>query len=292
MAGTNERNFATFKLGDNPHELAEGLLFEVASAIKFKLTPRPDTKNLGTLVGILGESSVLRENPVAPVSIDQAADWVERSGIGTPLDRKLWRPDMPAPQGSTLVMTGGVANWMDRTANCIVGAGAGRFGDVIIAVGNRIMKSQTEITNLYVQEFFKDHREYPTEAQYAETFVQPQLDALYPESRLQPFDTDKGDEVARQFVELNKELFANGGLVTFARVSTAGVQLALQMRKAILTSYLGYDSKNNPKIGVLTDTIQIARTQKQIDDPTHYQSPFTALRQIAVMAKLLHEATL
>lgn len=294
--GTSERNFANFQLGDNPLELAGGLLPEVAERYEFTLGSEPNADALGQLVGYLGKSAVLRENPSPKsVGIKQVADWVERSGIMQPLDRLLLNPDMPAQRGSLLVMTGGVANWMDRSEELLKPSNRllkdGNYTGVIIAAGTRIMNSVTEVNNPRVKAFAEETGHLPDEAEYAKRFILPSLRQLYTLNSLQSCDTKNGDELANLFVANNQDLLEQGRPLTFVRVASAGVQLALQMRRAIQKVSPGYDSPDAPKIGILTDTISIAQTRVSIAKPTRFQSPFTALRQVALTAKLLHEAT-
>ena len=43
---------------------------------------------------------------------------------------------------------------------------------------------------------------------------------------------------------------------------------------------------------VLTDTFPLATNSDEIKNPAEFQSPFTALRQVALTAKLLAEAAI
>jgi dGTP triphosphohydrolase len=43
---------------------------------------------------------------------------------------------------------------------------------------------------------------------------------------------------------------------------------------------------------MLTDSLEVAETAEALAQPIEYQSPFTALRQLALTAKLLEEAAI
>jgi hypothetical protein len=104
-------------------------------------------------------------------------------------------------------------------------------------------------------------------------------------------DTDKGDQIAAEFVRNMNELFAADTRLIFARVANAGIQLAAQFRKAAREVDSAYDTDPaNPQVFVLTDTFPIARTTEQAKNPQQYQNPMTAIRQVALTSKLLYES--
>ncbi|MGB4966667.1 MAG: hypothetical protein WBO35_00515 [Candidatus Saccharimonadales bacterium] len=66
--------------------------------------------------------------------------------------------------------------------------------------------------------------------------------------------------------------------------------MAAQFRKASREVSSQFDADpTNPKIFVITDTFPVARTEEEIKKPESFQSPYTALRQLALTAKLLEE---
>jgi hypothetical protein len=224
------------------------------------------------------------------------ATYVENSGAMRPLNRSIRNPDKKVPEGTPRVITGAVANWQDRTTDLLVNKAQKLTSDVDvhIVLGNRVMggkDSPSEQKNPNVQKFAESYRELPTEANYAEEFVIPKLaEAGYIVSAY-AYDTKVGDEIAAKFVSAKKELFMAGKPFSFVRVAGAGVQLALQFRNAGQKLNPRYDSiKFKPTVYVETDTIGIAWSQAEVDKPQKYQAPQTALRQVALTAKLLHQA--
>lgn len=303
-------DFANFELADlrtngGVYNLADGLIPEMAEVFGVDIDEQPSVEALGTLIDVIGKSKVLREN-VAEVQeklgtdgdgLTIAADWTDRSGVQKALDRSLWHPWIKTPRYvHGVVQTGAVANWQDRTTNLLVErAGNGiDLPPIYIPVGTRVMESVTEKVNPNVQAFLEANNErYPTETEYAEAVVAPKLtDAGY-EVQVEPYDTQSGSEIATTFVNSHPELFSMNKQVTFARVANAGLMLAVQFRQAARArnTSIQYDAEPHaPQVFVLTDSFPIARTEEEAKDAPHFQNPLTAIRQVAVSAKVLHEA--
>lgn len=291
-------DFSNFELGQNVGELADGLLPEMAEVFEVSLDATPTEEQLGGLVGALGKKKTLRDNEEGAkawltqvtgseeAALDLAADWMDRSSVQLALDRALWSPEFETPDYAHIVMTGAVANWLDRTAHLVAGRPRTQ---VHIPVGNQVMGTATEKTNANVSVFFENESRYPTQAEYAEVFVKPLIEAAGSEVVVHPYDTDNGQEIAERFFDDESMLFVMGNYIAFARVANAGVQLACQFRQAAET--LGFDSSSSdPQAFVLTDGFRVARTLDEAKDAPNFQNPFTGIRQIALTGKLLVEA--
>lgn len=302
-----ERDFSTFELGDNVYELAGGLVPQIAERLDIRLGDEPDSRAMYVLVGLLGKNKILRDNEeVTAIDVATAADFLDRSGVQKPLNRSLWTPEFQVEPGAGFnVITGAVANWQDRTAKLVAdGIRTGTLNEKThLITGSRVMgkKPGSEQSNPNVQAFLKDKGTYPTETQYADRFVRPQIEDAGGDVTLTSYHTENGDEIAANFAseanfsadpEMQKSLFKDGAQVTFARVANAGVQLAVQFRQAIRErvspDFDGYPLM--PEAFVVTDGFPIARTAEEIADPVHFQSPYTGLRQAILTAKMLHEA--
>lgn len=101
--------------------------------------------------------------------------------------------------------------------------------------------------------------------------------------------------MSNDFVRAHRELFDTHGQLAVARVANAGVQLAMQFRKAVRERFPVYHfdaDRDNPQLFILTDTLPVATTEEQLQHPEQFQSPYTALRQTALTAKLLAQAHL
>lgn len=290
-----ERNFEKYVLGDNVYKLATDLIPEIAELLEVPISDTPNSEDLGKLVGAIGKNKVLRDNQeLTAISQADAALMVDRSGVQMPLSRSLWTPHIGLPDKASsdgltaTIITGAVANWQDRTRVLLE---ADPVKAKLYAVtGKRIMNTGTELSNPHVANFIAQNGREPSETEYASMFVLPEMTGRLTEHV--PYATVDGDEIAKNFIRDNPELFADGIRVSFARVANAGIQLAVQFRKAARAVNPGYDSNpDKPQVFVQTDTFPLARTAEELKDPANYQSPFTALRQVAVTAKMLHEAS-
>ncbi|MCA9332757.1 hypothetical protein KDA00_02690 [Candidatus Saccharibacteria bacterium] len=304
LADTDLSNFELYELSQEPHwvhEVADGVISEIAEVFDVVLSSETNSDELGRLVGAVGTSKVLQENigQVQEVldregsAIDIAADWVVRSGVQKALDRSLWTPSLTTPDDAMIIMTGAVANWQDRGAKLLIErvAAGHEAGFVSYPVGNRLMDSPTEITNPNVVAFHEAYGALPTESQYAEDVVAPRLVENGYDVFMHAKQMKSGDEIASEFVksDLNYSSIANGQYV-FVRVANAGIQLATQFRKAMKNSRHGFDiGPENPQVYIVTDELPIARTDEQSKDPANFQNPMTAIRQVALTAKLLQE---
>lgn len=288
-----ERDFSSFELGDSVHKLAGGVIPEMAELAGVAIGDQPDSETLGELVGKFGKDKVLRNNQEVDIPIGRAADLAERAGVQNPISRSLWTPDLQ-PDKKLTVITGAVANWQDRVASLVAAdapeSDAGK-SKVYIPVGKRIMDTGTEKTNPNVSKFFEENGRYPSESEYALHVVAPKLMEAGKHVILAIYDTKDGSEIARNFVSDYSDLFEVPGDINFARVANAGIQLAVQFRQAALARYPEFDSvAYAPRVFVQTDGLRLARTQEEKANPTEFQSPYTALRQVALTAKMLHLA--
>lgn len=303
------RDFNNFELGDNVYKLANGIIPEIAERLEVNIGSEPNSDGLGELIGKLGQNKVLRDNEeVTAFSREEMADLVDRSGIQKALKRSLWTPEYKPVD--SIVITGGVANWMDRSVRIVQGnedrVGSifhSNFGTrlprVYCVTGNRIMDTATEINNPRVVDYHERFGVYPTEAEYSNREIVPKIRWLEYYNRLRgderavtsySFDTKDGDEIARLLFENEPRLLE--GRIGFARVATAGIQLAVQMRKQARAIRPEFDSNpRKPQVFVLTDSFPVSRTS-QDTSPVVFQKAQPALRQLAVTAKSIYEASL
>ncbi len=287
----NERDFSTYHLGDDVTQLAGGVIAEVADITAMPLDGS-NVEQLGMLVGAIGADKVLRNNPNRTLQdalpLERAADLIDQSGIQKPLNRSFRHPDTEMPFSEPLVVTGAVANWQDRTAKLVQGWPQTR---VFMPTGNRDMSSKTEISNPNIIQFmrFDIDQPYPTEARYAESYVKPLLERAGHDVRLEAIESGDGQFILDSFAKSHRDLLY--GRIGVARVANAGVQLAYQMRQAARGVLPQFDSdKQISQLYIITDTLPVARTEEQVKDLTNFQSPYTALRQLALTAKLLAQA--
>lgn len=291
MSFVGERNFHNFHLGDDVYKLAGVLIPEIAERLDVDLGTEPNSDALGTLVGKLGSNKVLRDNEdVTAIDRETAIAFVERSGVQEPLARSLWTPyvDIDSASVDNLVLTGGVANWQDRSINLAL---QHQGVAVFYPVGNRVMKTATEVEHPEIKKLYEVDGTYPTETEFVKKVVTDrfvQNDQLITPSY---HDTGVGDEIATQFFMRNP--FALGRRLAAVRNANAGILFATQLRAAARKRDASFDADiNSPQLFVVTDGFPLARTDEQEADPANYQKAITALRQVAVTAKVLHEAAL
>ena len=225
----------------------------------------------------------------------RAAQLVEDSGIQQKLNRSLWTPEIPTPDSAPRLATGAVANWQDRTVKEVLAKHVGA-GSLWLPTGVREMGTPTERTNANVIAFNAAKGRNPTEAEYAARYVIPEAeDAGFTRIHFEKHATTDGNTIAHDFAKAHPELFNENGKLAVARVANAGVQLAMQFRNAARAQFSGaqFDAdRDNPQLFMLTDTLPVAKNEAQLKDPQHFQSPYTALRQTALTAKLLAQAHL
>ncbi len=291
-----EQDFHNFELADlaagreTAYTLAGGVILEAAERLDVELPAEPSSESLGELVGKLGKNKVLRANEeVTAIDRETAVELVERSGVQKELHRSLWTPGTSADELDYVVMTGAVANWQDRAVLHVQDV-VPRDTGVIVATGIRVMDTGTEQQNPHIVDFHEEHGRYPTESEYGLTYVVPELRATQQSIIAETYDTGKGDEIAaRLFMD---HPFLLKQRVGFVRVANAGIQLAVQMRTAARAIDPRFDADpENPQVFVLTDAFDLARTAEEEAKPHAHQKAITALRQVALTAKMLHEAT-
>lgn len=295
-------DFSDFELATcDVMNLSHGLVPEIAEVFEYSLPTRLTPEDLGGLVDKVGSSKVLQDNiprvqeflGTDEDAFQIAANWVERSGVQKELNRSLWTPAIETPDTVQFtVISGGVANWQDRSAGIIVNkreASSDFSNKVVYLAGSRVMDSPTETSNGNIQEFFDEQGRYPAEFEYAERFIGSVLRQAGFDPSFVETGNASGDEQALYFARYYDN-FNPKEAIAFARVANAGVMLAGQYRKALQDEYRGFDADaKKPKAFVMTDSFTVARSQDELDPKTN-QNPFTALRMIIVTAKTIQQA--
>jgi hypothetical protein len=287
-----QRDFSDFYLGDNVYELAGGLIPEIAERLEVSIGDEPSSDDLQSIMAKVGPNKVLRDNAeITAIERDEMADMVERSGVQKPLRRSLWTPEIGIDYNiDGIVVLGGVANWQDRMVKLM--PELPEYKRVFTLAGNRVMDGPTEKVNPNVQIQKGILGRYPTESEYTRNFISPVLTGQVGRFVVsKSYDTKDGDVIFSEFFEENPGWLTSK--LALARVANAGVVMALQIRDAARKISPSYDSdKDDPQVFVATDTFPVSRTEGQDQDPANYQKAATALRQVVLTAKKLHEAEL
>lgn len=267
-----------------------GVIIEMADVFDHHLGEGNEVDNLGKLIGAIGPAKELQDNidnVQAKLGTDKdaiaiARDWVERSGLLTPVERyynDAAQAVDPSDPVEAVVVTGGVRNWEMRRALRLVQF-SGRFavGKAYLVGGAREMKTREG----------KDVEEGMTEADYFSTIVQPQLENLGIDVTTLAIDSTVGDEIMTQAAErMSKKLELTRTDGKIAVVSNAGawVQNVGQMSRALRAT----DAFAEAQIIGVSDGFRLGKTG---EEPTStHQNPLTALGQIARNAQELARHT-
>lgn len=287
-----ERDFSNYQLGDNVHELADGLLPEMASALGYELAEQPSEENLRGLIKHIGPSKWLQDNielvqQRLGTSADArtlAANWVDRSGTLAPTSRSFANPEITVPDEiDAAFITGGVARWMLRRASQLVNhrIQGNKVSTVYLPVGTGAMNSSEH--DLVESLATKEGRE-PTQREFAAAYIVPMLGSvgLKPELLEEIIgDSDKGNEIMQRFASY--DALAGGTVLAVANAPSA-IQTAGEYRLAAWQASADFDEEGE-QLFVLADSIPVARHGESA--ATH-QNPYTALGQIARNALFLH----
>jgi hypothetical protein len=292
MNTVEQRDFSTFEFGDDVYRLADGLIPEIADRLGVAIGEEPTSTDLQAIMDKVGPNKVLRHNAEVE-AIDRAAQvtLVERSNVQSALQRSLWTPDVAASSENVdrLVMLGAVANWQDRGADAIPPG----MDDTPIhyLTGTRVMDTGTEKSNLNIALIHATFGRYPTESEYGTSVVVPKFVKAGRAALASPFNTKDGDVIFDEFFTQNPDLLEQS--LAIVRVANAGVIMALQMRNAAQKINPQFDKdRDHPQAFVITDAFSLARSEDDEKNPGSYQKAATALRQVVLTAKKLHEATI
>lgn len=284
-----ERDFATYHLDDNVHELAGGLLPEMAQTLGYELGESPDEASLRGFIGHIGPAMWLQDNielvqeklGTTESAKAVAADWVEHSGITEPLYRSFASPEVTVPtEFDAAFMTGGVARWMLRRAahlRNLTEVSEVSVSDVVVAAGTREMK---ESEHSEVRELAKVFGRLPTEAEFAQTRIVPMLRSSGISARAVAVESGVGDEVMQSVVE---EMDDKGSILAIGN-APAGIQVAGQFRVAARKENAGFDADGS-RLFVASDAMPVSR---YAESAATHQNPYTALGQVARSALILH----
>jgi hypothetical protein len=241
----------------------------------------------------VGPKKELRLNPGLELDRETTADLVDRSGVQEGLDRSLWTPEVTTDtiteteELGAIVIMGGVANWQDRSVYRL--ALFTHTVPIHALAGPRVMDLPTEQANPNVSRLHRVFGRYPTEAEYMGAIIVPKLTEAIYDILPTSFQTGDGDTIFEQFFQQNEHLVDERLVV--ARVANAGVIMAIQLRNAARKFKADFDAnREEPQVFVVTDTFPVARSEEEDEQPDHYQKASTALRQVVLTAKKLHEA--
>lgn len=284
-----ERDFSNYRLGDNVYELADGLLPEMAGALGYEHSERPDEENLRGFIGHIGPAKWLQDNiglarerlDTGDDAVTLAADWTDRSGVLTPLSRSFVSPEVELPSDIDVAfITGGVARWMLRRGSKLVSEiNSGRqIGKVFLPVGGRPMR---ESEHDLVAQMAAESGSVPTERDFARAHLLPMLGAVGTQVEILDIESQKGGEIMDEFVRGSS---VTSGTVLAVGNAPSAIQSASEFRLAAREATSNFDAEGS-QLFVLADSISVAR---QGEGPATHQNPFTALGQIARNAMYLH----
>ncbi|MCU0667320.1 MAG: hypothetical protein MUF85_01760 [Patescibacteria group bacterium] len=260
-----------FCLGVNTIDQIPGIRVPLITELSLFFNVKPSINgdwsitDLGSLIQASGRSKVFTDNLprleeafTGKDGVQIAIEWVEKSGLLTPVYRNFENPQLEIPKRyDHVLITGGVRNWMVRRAVQLIKIKieGSPIEHVNLASGNRIMK-QTEGDDVLPGD---------TESSYMERVIMPLLEAEGINCKTIFRDTESGSELAdaivRQLGPGNLLIICNAG----NWIKNGG-----QIRRA--------DKSQQLKIFVVSDSIPLA---KNGEPPETHQNPLTAINQLA-----------
>ena len=283
-------DFSNYELGMNVHELADGLLPEMAAATGFNLAPEPSVENLEAFIKHIGPVKTLQDN----ISLAQerlgrtdnavtiAADWVDRSGVLEPAHRNFADTGVIMPRTfDNAFITGGVARWMLRRTEHLeelVASGI-RIGRVDLPLGQ---KQMGEGEHDFVKEYAATNGNLPTQVQFGVAYLVPRFMNAGLTVELLASDSEDGDTIMQEYAETADYI---DGLVLAVGNAPSAIQTAGQFRVAAREYNSGFDTDAR-QLFVSSDTISVAR---EGEPPATHQNPYSALGQIVRNALFLQK---
>lgn len=285
-------------IGENP----AGVIQQLAYVYDYELTERPDADNLNGLRELVGGAKELQSN-IASVrktlggdagALDLARGWVENSGLLTPVERSFMRSDLALPEvPAVAVITGGVRNWMARSADALLklkqrGEQPAQIDFAFLGGGTRRMRPQEG-----------PDAEGRTEAKYLDDIVRPRLERAGIETYVEHIASDNGDNVMLDVAETlvgQNDLLRPGQPIIFMRNAGAAIQGAGSLRRGL--RHVGhqtmghehfdgkpYDENDRDadrhigeQLFIATDSFPLGETGKE--PTTTHQNPLTALGMV------------
>ncbi len=270
-------DFSNYEQGAALYALGNSVLPEIADRANYQLTDQPDKVNLQGLIAKLGPDKELQKNigvvreALGDNATGQIADWVERSGIMYPVERSFMKPTAVPERADTVIINGGVANWMLRRAGVVLRMDPKNVGQVLLPIGNRQMGAAE---HQLVQTSERSRGQRPTEAQFVEQFVVPSLAMAGFDVRLIPVESSRGDEVLDALLATVPSIL--DGTVIVAANAPNALQAAGELRLAGQRVRPEFDI-NGQQVHMVSDSIALARRGEAAK--TH-QNPATAVGQL------------
>jgi hypothetical protein len=271
------------------YEVADGIIPKLADAFSYELDAYPNATNIGRLIGAIGPKETLRDNVTgveqvlgSEDAIGLAHKFVVQSGIMDKVDGGLWLPNQKAPDDATMVVMGGVPRWARRSLDVAVDSPQ---EDLVIIGGPRRMDNASDVGDVVVQQLTQSNEVAPTEGEFLKELIEGEYADALASKRVHLFmaDHSASSGLLQQFFERNPH-YADRQLIAI-RVANAALTFAYQLRLAARYVNPHFDTELRHQMYARSDEIQLATTKEQINDPAHYQSPVSAIRQIPVLAK-------
>lgn len=274
-----ERNFNTFYVGDNPWELANGLLRNVANRLGVQVTDEWDPTAADTLREAL-ESRDLEWG-------SELVRMLWASGLHKPFERSFREGRTNRILRTALRVIVGTEAWQQDRVNDLLMA---RLADnehtaVVVATGAQQLGSNRDLRNTHVRDLTARLDRYPTASEYAEAFVVPSLQSRYITDH-HVVDAAQCSDVIQALAEQEPRL-GSCNLAVVEASAIAGLQTAVELRTALRTQYPRFDctDREPPQLYMITDGLM-----GSTDNP--FQTGAQIFVGMTMMAKTLTEAAL
>ncbi len=292
-------DFSNYELGEiaehefGVYQLADELIPEMAETLELDITGRPVQETLGNFIGKFAPDKELQKNISLVqdrISVDEAADWVERSGVLKPIAR-AFRDETGLPEKfGRAVLTGGVANWILRRSTVLEQIDPARIYTVWLVAGDRKMSDNEHQLVKSHRERFAWNNVETTEYKFMKKFVLPRLtDAWFNVRDFHAEGQTKGSAVLDDWAKFITTIDSAARKSKFLVPANApaSIQTAATIREALQKLDPTFDMAAEPQLYMISDTIPVARHGE--GTATH-QNPYSALGQILRSAKYLDKA--
>jgi hypothetical protein len=292
MSDADFSTFSTYTITKNPaalYDLGNGAIRKLADYFGHELPAVPTVENLFELVGKVGSNKELRLNvPGARAILGGDATTIATklltdSGIMRPLYRPFTSTAHAVPEGCSLVITGGTANWMLRREAVAARCNPRMNPALFLAMGSRYMQDgehpRVETLALRLER-------QPTEAEFAKRYM---LDNLLRDGfkvQLHRVASTNGDDVMRSLLDGFRYLLDTQVLIIGN--APGAWQSVAQFRAVARELNPNFDS-NGDQLFVRSDKFSVAEYG---DGAADAQNPISGLGALARAAAFILKTVL
>jgi hypothetical protein len=292
--------FPMFELGDEPYDLGNGAVREVASLSGVELPPRVDDESIQLLFKTWGKDFRYAYNlqrfreQLSDAGVGKLVGLIERTGITQTMPLRTIHGPVDVGDIDNAVLLEGTAGWMSKRAEVIKTLNRQhRIGAVELGATDRILDTPNELRSPNVIALTKQLGRQPTALDYMRQVIRPQLQAegLRVEDVVGiTLQKEEGGVMKRSTAEDNiKAVLAEypqilGGFILKAENAPAGGMFAPPL---LALRQVASDFDPGQYL-FATDGMPLAHTPRQLDNPYRFQNPYTAASSLVRWIQAVH----